>query len=112
MKIWKTLRRTSKPLLRTYKVCSEGFRYVEGQDAGIGTVETDKIVVSGGVLRNPAGDKMRIYDLNDCEMYSVTAGATPFGRTLHPSDPKLQPQSSVLKLNGLKKLINVFLLYL
>ena len=38
--------------------------------AGIDAVETDKIVVSGGVLRNPAGIEMHIYDLNGREMYS------------------------------------------
>lgn len=46
------------------------FGTIEGQDAGVGTVETDKIVVSGGVLRNPEGDEIRIYDLNGREMYS------------------------------------------
>lgn len=46
------------------------FGTIEGQDAGVGTVETDKIVVSGGVLRNPAGIEMHIYDLNGREMYS------------------------------------------
>lgn len=38
--------------------------------AGIDAVETDKIVVSGGVLRNPEGEDIRIYDLNGREMYS------------------------------------------
>ena len=46
------------------------FGTIEGQDAGVGTVETDKIVVSGGVLRNPEGEDIRIYDLNGREMYS------------------------------------------
>lgn len=46
------------------------FGTIEGQDAGVGAVETDKIVVSGGVLRNPEGEEMRIYDLNGREMYS------------------------------------------
>ena len=46
------------------------FGTIEGQDAGVGAVETDKIVVSGGVLRNPEGEEIRIYDLNGREMYS------------------------------------------
>ena len=46
------------------------FGTIEGQEAGVGVVETDKIVVSGGVLRNPEGEEMRIYDLNGREMYS------------------------------------------
>ena len=45
------------------------FGTIEGQNAGVGTVETDKIVVSGGVLRNPEGEEIRIYDLNGREMY-------------------------------------------
>lgn len=46
------------------------FGTIEGQDAGVGAVETDKIVVSGGVLRNPEGEEIRIYDLNGRKMYS------------------------------------------
>ena len=46
------------------------FGTIEGQDAGVGAVETDKIVVSGGVLRNPEGEEIRIYDLNGRAMYS------------------------------------------
>ena len=46
------------------------FGTIEGQDAGVGTVETDKIVVSDGMLRNLAGEDMRIYDLNGREVYS------------------------------------------
>ena len=38
--------------------------------AGIDTVETDNIVVNGGVLRNPVGVEIHIYDLNGHEMYS------------------------------------------
>ncbi len=46
------------------------FGTIEGQDAGVGTVETDKIVVSDGMLRNPAEVEIHIYDLNGREMYS------------------------------------------
>ena len=59
------------------------FGTIEGQDAGIGAVETDKIVVSGGVLRNPEGEEMRIYDLNGREMYSGNGSELRLPAGLH-----------------------------
>lgn len=46
------------------------FGRIEGQDAGINAMVTDNIMVNGGVLHNPAGEEILIYDLNGRKIYS------------------------------------------
>lgn len=45
------------------------FGVIKDIESGISVVEIDNIVVSGGMLHNPEGKEMRIYDLNGREVY-------------------------------------------
>ncbi|OUN74321.1 hypothetical protein B5G10_01810 [Barnesiella sp. An55] len=46
------------------------FGAIKDVESGINAVEVGDIIVSGGMLHNPAGKEIRIYDLNGREVYS------------------------------------------